>query len=116
MVAVLTNFHVNAGHAAARLRSEIVGLWVVGVVGYTKAEQFISTGDDSEDEEPEAVSIPHWRTGIVKQFQPDDECREIVLQFQWQDEQGTAEIGVFEDEDITLLFLPDQLHLIERFK
>lgn len=116
MVAVLTNFHVNAGFAAARLRGDLVGLWVVGVVGYTRAEQLILTGDDEETDEPDAVSIPHWRTGIVKEFQPDDDCREIVFQFQWQDEQGTAEIGVFEDEDITLLLLPDQLYLLDRFK
>ncbi|WP_430455619.1 hypothetical protein [Rheinheimera sp.] len=113
MVAVLTNFHVNAGHAAARLRQKLEGLQIMAVVGYTPAAEFISLGLDKA---PEPVMIPHWRTGTVSQFQPDEMCREIVLQFQWTDETGEADTGVFEDEDITLLLAPDQLHLLDRFK
>lgn len=109
----VVNYHVKAGFAAARLRGDLVGLQVNAIVGYTKAAEFISVGLDKA---PDPVYIPHWRTGIVQQFQPDDLCKEIVLQFQWQDENGKADIGICDDEDITLLLLPDQLHLLDRFK
>ena len=98
---MLTNFNVNAGFAAARLRGDLVGLTVMAAVGY----------------EPITIDegVMHWRTGIVQQFQPDDLMPEIVLQFQWQDQEGEAELPVFQDDDIILLLSPDQLHLLKRF-
>lgn len=98
---MLTNFNVNAGFAAARLRGDLVGLTVMAVVGYEPI-----TIDEGKE---------HWRTGIVQQFQPDDFIPEIVLQFQWQDQEGEADLPVFQDDDIILLLTPDQLHLLKRF-
>ena len=105
---MITNFEVNAGFAAARLRNKLEGLQIMAIVGYVS--QRVICQDDSIV----LVNVPQWRTGIVKQFQPDILAKEIVLQFQWSDEEGTADIGIFQDEDIVLLLTPEQCPNLKR--
>lgn len=97
----MKNISVNAGFAVGRLRQKLVGFQVMAIVGYTAIP---------DDEEGFGRVVAHWRTGVIKELRPDDLCPEIVIQFEWSDDEGTAEIGVFEDEDIILIFTPKNLN------
>lgn len=99
---MVTNFQVNAGRAAARLGGHLLGLQILAIVGYSPTS---------------SEGVPHWRSGIVQQLQPDPEAAEIVLQFHWKDEAGEADIGIFDDEEIILCLTPEQQqHLILMFE
>jgi hypothetical protein len=91
------NYRVSAGRAASRLKKDLIGLTVIAPTGYMS-------------------SSAEERIGLVLQLRPDRGATEVAFQFQWADEEGTADIGVFKDEAITLCLSPEQLHLIERLE
>ncbi|MCA1930914.1 hypothetical protein [Rheinheimera sp.] len=92
-----TNYRVSAGRAAAILKKDLIGLNVIAPTGYMS-------------------SSVQERIGLVLQLRPDRAAPEVAFQFQWADEEGTADIGVFKNEPITLCLSPEQLHLIERLE
>ncbi len=93
------NYRVSAGRAFAKLGSELFGLTVIAPTGYMQ-------------------SCVHERIGIAMPLPAANQAPEGVFQFQWADEEGTAEICIIKSDEITLCLSPDQLqiHLIGRLE
>jgi hypothetical protein len=62
------------------------------------------------------MSVTHERIGIALHLPATNQAPEGVFQFQWADEEGTADICILKGDAITLCLSPDQLHLIERLE
>lgn len=90
------NYRVAAGHAVAVLKNQLAAIIVIAPVGY-------------------AGGVVHERIGTVQLGRIDPEAESAAFQFQWQDEDGTAETVVNTDEEITMCLRQDQRHLLEQF-
>lgn len=97
-VAAITNFRVPAGRAVAVLKDKLRGLMAIAPVGYSNGGTEV-----------------HERLGFIRHINPDPTCEHAAFDFLYTDEEGTAETTIVDDEEITLCFMPHQLHLLAKF-
>lgn len=98
-VAAITNFRVPAGRAVAVLKDKLQGLIAIAPVGYSNGGAEV-----------------HERLGFIQNINPDPTCEHAAFDFLYTDEEGTGESTIVDDEEITLCFMPHQLHLLARFQ
>jgi len=98
-VAAITNFRVPAGRAVAVLKDKLQGLMAIAPVGYSNGGTEV-----------------HERLGFIQHINPDPTCEHAAFDFLYTDEEGTAETTIVDDEEITMCFMPHQLHLLEKFQ
>lgn len=96
--AAIINFRVPAGRAVAVLKDKLQGLIAIAPVGYSSGGKEV-----------------HERLGFIQEIKPDPTCKHAAFDFLYTDEEGTAETTIVDDEQITLCFMPHQLHLLAKF-
>lgn len=98
-LAAITNFRVPAGRAVAVLKDKLQGLMAIAPVGYSNGGKEV-----------------HERLGFIRHIKPDTTCEHAAFDFVYSDEEGTGESTIVDDEEVTLCFMPNQMHLLAKFQ